>query len=695
MGIIIIEYLFLQGFLAGYPESLSLHAEMELGYFFITIRRDYVKVRLGIQNKILKNTAVIALMIAIVLMIVMIFFMRSLTRSILLDTLQPMAKTASQSVEGNLHMMADRIFMIGDNATFSDRSVSKAEKQKLLDKAKSGIEFVWIALYSPDGSLYTGSENSPQSIRQGALFTMLEETANFAIDDTQVTADGLEIVMGTPIFDKDGKAAYYLIGSYKYDVLNDVLSNINIGKSGTAFIINEDGKYMAHHNTQLVHEGKTMFDSFGDKEEIHQLVDKMILGQTGISDLGGFNSKRFFSYSPVRGTRWSLAVTAPQSDFMAAANNAVMAGFLITVVLLLFAGAMMHRLSKHIQEPLGRVTNRIATLAEGDLHTAVEVENTRDETEILSRALANTVESMNTYTTELSRVLAELSQSNLDISVDGIFQGDFVVMKNSLDQIIKFLNEIIQQIQQATIEVAHTSYQVQENALQIETSSGGQADAVSKLYDETLIIGENVEEVNEHTDVMNQFMGKASTSIEAGNEHMEDMLEAMNKISLNSAEIKKINMFMEDIALQTHLLALNASIEAAHAGVYGKGFAVVAREIGELAAKSSQSSRQTAQIIENSMQAITDGVTCAKQTATSIQDMAEVTTNITGISQKLAQAVTKEKKALETITQQIGEINALAQNNLDASRLSALASQTLTEQSDNLQKMIHCFRLKG
>ncbi|NLK37605.1 MAG: HAMP domain-containing protein [Epulopiscium sp.] len=648
----------------------------------------------GIQNKILKNTAVIALMIAVVLMLVMIFFMRSLTSSILLETLQPMAKSASQSVEGNLHMMADRIFMIGDNAAFTDEAVSKEEKQDLLDTAKSGIEFVWLALYSADGSLYTGSVSSPSSISQGEFFTMLKDTRNLVIDDTRVTENGLEIVIGVPLFDKNKEIIYYLIGSYKYDVLNDVLSNINIGKNGTAFIINKDGKYMAHHDSQLVFDEKTLFDSFGDKEEIHKLSEQMLVGQTGVAEIGSWNQKRIFSYSPIRGTRWSLAVTAPQSDFMAAANKAVLVGFIITCVLLLLAAAMMHRLSSRIQGPLGRVTSRIATLAEGDLHTKVEVENTNDETEILSRALANTVESMNLYTTELTRVLTELSQSNLDISVDGTFQGDFVVMKDSLDQIIEYLNEIMYEIQQAAIEVSQTSYQVQENAFQVETSSGGQAEAVTRLYDETIIIQENVEEVNKHTDTMRQFMESANSSIGAGSVHMKEMINAMNKISSNSTEIKKINAFMEDIALQTHILALNASIEAAHAGVFGKGFAVVASEIGNLAAKSGHSSRQTAEIIENSMQAITDGVNCAKQTAVSIQEMAEISAKIFDIAHKLSSAVMKEKRALETISQQISEINALAQNNLDSSRQSAAASQTLTEQSDNLKKRIQRFRLK-
>ena len=137
----------------------------------------------------------------------------------------------------------------------------------------------------------------------------------------------------------------------------------------------------------------------------------------------------------------------------------------ITALLLFVAALLMIRLSGKIQHPLGRITSRIATLADGNLHERVDVEYTKDETETLSSALSHTVQSINRYTSELSRVLTELSRSNLDVSVDGEFHGDFIVMKNSLSEIIEFLNEIMHSIQQAAVQVSSTSIQVSQNAL--------------------------------------------------------------------------------------------------------------------------------------------------------------------------------------------------------------------------------------
>ncbi|QIB69065.1 HAMP domain-containing protein [Aminipila butyrica] len=649
----------------------------------------------SIQKKILKNTAIIALTIALGLMAVMIFFMRSLTDYILIDTMQPMSKSAAQSVEANLHMMTDRVFMIGDTEAFTNPAMSVQAKQELLDKAKSGIEFAWLALYLPDGTLYTGSEDSPADISARSQFQQLQETQNLVIDDTQSTDAGLEIIMGTPIMGPDGQVAYYLLGSYAYDVINDIMSNIHIGKTGTTFIINEDGKFMAHQDMEQVSGGKSIFDHYGDGVTIQTMVKQMSQGQTGISKEGSWWDKRYFSYSPVRGTHWSLVITAPQEDFMTAANRAILVSGLITVLLLLVAAWMMLRLSKRLQRPLGRVTQRIATLAEGDLHTTIEVERTKDETEVLSQALADTVQRMNTYTTELSRVLSELSNSNLNVGVQGQFDGDFVIMKESLDQIVEFLNQVMYAIQQAAVEVSQTSYDIQENAVQIEQGSSGQAEALHHLSGETIIIEENVEEINRQSAEMRQLMEGMTVDLSTGKEHMDNMVAAMDRIHSNSEEIKKINAFLEDIAMQTNLLALNAAIEAAHAGEAGKGFSVVAKEIGDLAEKSGQASKQTAVMLDHSQLAIGEGVQRAEQTASSLEQITAVSDRLGQIATLLSDSVAKEKVALENINNQIGEINLLSRNNLVSSEKSAEASQTLTQQSDTLQKLVARFSLRG
>jgi methyl-accepting chemotaxis protein len=616
----------------------------------------------GIRKKILVNTALVLIPLAVALVVVMVLFMKSLTGTILSDTMEPLAKSASQSVEINLHMMADRIFLIGDNALLADESQSQEAKQAILDRAKSGIEFVWLALYLPDGTLYTGSEGSPASIG-GSFYQMLKETDNTVIGDTHVGGEGLEIEIGTPVTGAAG-VQYYLAGSYKYAVLDDVLSNINIGKTGVAFIVNAEGRLMAHLDTKKVEDGESIGDNFGTGQDMQSLLVRTAEGKTGVMTTGGFLARRVFSYSPVRGTRWSLVITAPESDFMVTTFRAIATGLAVTLLLLAFAALIMIHLSGRIQKPLGRITARIGTLADGDLHTAVEVEDTRDETQVLSSALNDTVRSINRYTSELSRVLSELSQSNLDVSVNGAFHGDFVVMKNALGEIIDFLNQIMTSIQQAAVQVSATSNRVSESAR---------------------VISSNVDVVDKHTVAVREMMEKAIVSINDGQRHMEDMLRAMGSISQNSEEIRKINKFLEDISFQTNLLSLNAAVEAARAGEAGKGFAVVASEVRSLAVKSGESSRQAEEVTENSQSAIHLGEACAELTARSLREIVDAANQIFEITKQLSEAVATEKQALDDMYQQIGETGAGRR---------ALTGGSLTEQADALRDLAQRFRLR-
>ncbi len=179
----------------------------------------------------------------------------------------PFAKTASKSIESSLHIMADRIFMIGENHELTSEEATLEEKHQVLDKATTGIEFVWLALYTQDGRLYTGNGNSPSDISGGDLFKKMQETQNLVIGDTSVGENGLEVYVGMPITTEKNNI-YYLVGSYKYDMLDDVISSIHIGYSGHAFVMNESGQVVAYPDTDLIRSGENVYSLYKDNGKL-------------------------------------------------------------------------------------------------------------------------------------------------------------------------------------------------------------------------------------------------------------------------------------------------------------------------------------------------------------------------------------------------------------------------------------------
>lgn len=649
-----------------------------------------VKAKRSISGRILFNTDLMMICLAVVFVVLMTRSMKSLTDSVLSDVLPSMTKTASQNLEGNLHMLSDRIFMIGENEAITDPGGSQEGKLSVLENAQSGIEFAWLGLYNAEGSLYLGDEKCPASLKERKLFPLLQETQNMVIDDIFENGDVLELAVGLPIFNTEGELNYYLVGSYNYDILSDVLSSINISANGEAFIVNADGRIMGHRNTDLVREQTDMAEYVGTDV----IENKVVSGETGIMTYEYKKDTELISYVPINGTDWYLAIIVPRSDFMGPANDSILLGIYITLGILLVAGIYTVAYASRIKNSLKGVTNRIELLANGDLKTPTKISRTKDETQVLSASLSNTVNSINGYISELSKILSSISEGDFDVSVEGEFHGDFVIMKESLNSIIVSLSQMLMSVQDSSKQVLETAGIVSESAVQVHTGSSEQSSSLMVLTKETKAIEENISEVDNNTRMAGELMEKAKTSMDAGDANMKNLLKAMEDINNNSLEITKVNRILENIAAQTNMLALNASVEASRAGEFGKGFAVVASEVRELAAQSTDSAKHASEVINSSLKAIENGVIYAKQAAESFDDINEVTSKMTDITKRLEESVSVQKESLANMSDQIAQISNVAQRNLDSSYESTTASQKLHKQAEGLQNISGQFRLR-
>jgi signal transduction histidine kinase/CheY-like chemotaxis protein/HAMP domain-containing protein len=363
-----------------------------------------IKINRSITLKILSITLLSTIALAVGLVWLMTFFMNNLADAILLNILQPVAKTAAKSVEANMHMMADRFLTIRDDSILSSVESPARDKQAVLSNVMSGIEFVWLGLYETDGHLLTGSEESPRSILGTSLFHLIAETENLVIEDTSVGYSGLEIVMGIPVYSEIGPehsegryVSYYLVGSYRYDVLSDVIGNIDIGASGSAFIINQEGKIMAHNDQGKVYGMESITSSLGDSENTRNVIQIMKEGQTGSAQISITPGGEFISYSPIRGTRWSIGIMAPRMDFMDIVQNAVFTSIFVTAAaLVLFAIAISFFMQRILMFPLQSITEEACRIGLGqfDEYASLRVVERSDEIGTLYSAFSNMSDSI-------------------------------------------------------------------------------------------------------------------------------------------------------------------------------------------------------------------------------------------------------------------------------------------------------------
>ena len=403
----------------------------------------------SLRARIIMATVLVVSLLIAVMVAIMSNVMFYLTDTTLKEIMRPMAKSAALAVQGNLHLLADRIVLISDNRSFGDPSVSVDEKEKILAEAGAGIEFVWLALYSAEGKLAAGISRSPVYLEQYFL-DELSDTKNLVIRDVQPGyVFDPEIVVGIPIL-AGNEITGFLVGSYKYDILSDIISNLNISRNSTAYIVNDEGRFLAHQNINRVKSGDSIFHYFDFNQDFGEIFENMRMGQVDSIHLGRGENQKLLNFAPIRGTRWVLAIEAPWDDFTGPIRNSVLFGIIvIIVVLVLFAVAANFLMSNLLTEPLKRITKDAYNITRGVFGGQLPEKLVKRQDEIgqLARTFASMSMSIEGVIHEIENIIEVTGSGRLDhrpalSSVEGDFYKIVAGVNGALDVICFYLDVI-------------------------------------------------------------------------------------------------------------------------------------------------------------------------------------------------------------------------------------------------------------
>ena len=658
--------------------------------------------RKSLNGRILRNTTLNILILVAVCCVIMALSMHSLANSILLDSLQPMARQSAKTVEANIRMLAERMMMlagdsrmnivdIGGNAAESGHDGKTAADgwEAVLTEAAEIYEFYTIALYDLSGRLVQGIDGAPESLDDG-FFTMLKETDNLTTYNSTIFQDKLGITMGMPV-KENGETAFYLVGVYKYDMLNDVLSSINIGKNGMAYMVNREGIVTGHPDQSKVQAKSTLLQLGGGNEEA---IKSVTTGETGSTEFDIDGQQMLVAFSPIHGTQWALVIQVPKSDYNNLINKAMIVAGICTLAVLFISILVILRMARSISKPVKNVTNRMLGLSDGDLHTEVAHIRSGDELEIMTRTLADTVESVNRYISDIQQVLSSVADGNLQIEPQVQYKGDFTLIRNSLVTILASMNKTISGFRAAAARLAQMAEELSGQSGQLHQASLEQNQVTKVLVDEVSHVKEQLAGVIKSSDQTHTMTSKITRKVQEANTQMDALSNAMSNISSNAQEITSIAKAIDNIAFQTNILALNASVEAARAGSAGRGFAIVAEEVKELAGKSAQSAQNAMAIVANTKAVIQEGVELNASTAESLQAIYGVSTEISEISDQLVAAVQGQENALISMEERIATISSIADRNLQSAVGTSQSSELLAKESEELQVQVKKFALK-
>lgn len=352
-------------------------------------------------------------------------------------------------------------------------------------------------------------------------------------------------------------------------------------------------------------------------------------------------------------------------------------------------------ISNSIRKPVKEIEDAAQQLANGQLDGVCVSYTSRDELGKMSDSIRDLISYQKTIIEDISDILGDMSEGNFKVqsNVNEYYMGHYDRILVSMWGLRDKLSDTLWRISQSARQVANGSEQVSSGAQILAIGAEEQADSIEKLAIAVNEISEQVWVTKENADKARNQTDRAGAQVSESNQQMQEMISAMNIISERSDEIYKIVKTIQDIAFETNLLALNASVEAARVGELGTGFAVIAREIRSLADKTAMASKNTTALIKESVAAVKNGEKVAHTAADSLLQVIECTKQVIFMVDRIASATENQHKSISNITAEVRQVSDVVQNNASISEELAAASEELSTQTQMLDHMIGQFQL--
>ena len=352
-------------------------------------------------------------------------------------------------------------------------------------------------------------------------------------------------------------------------------------------------------------------------------------------------------------------------------------------------------ISNSIRKPVKEIEDAAQQLANGQLDGVCVSYTSRDELGEMSDSIRDLISYQKTIIEDISDILGDMSEGNFKVqsNVNEYYMGHYDRILVSMWGLRDKLSDTLWRISQSARQVANGSEQVSSGAQILAIGAEEQADSIEKLAIAVNEISEQVRVTKENADKARNQTDRAGAQVSESNQQMQEMISAMNIISERSDEIYKIVKTIQDIAFETNLLALNASVEAARVGELGTGFAVIAREIRSLADKTAMASKNTTALIKESVAAVKNGEKVAHTAADSLLQVIECTKQVIFMVDRIASATENQHKSISNITAEVRQVSDVVQNNASISEELAAASEELSTQTQMLDHMIGQFQL--
>lgn len=344
-------------------------------------------------------------------------------------------------------------------------------------------------------------------------------------------------------------------------------------------------------------------------------------------------------------------------------------------------------LKRSLGNPIAELTEVSKKIASGDPNIKIKT-HSNTEIGVLADSFREMVETINQQTQALQAIAA----GDLSVKLEARSEND--IMNHALIDTVANLNDILSQITTLTSQVSVESSQIASSAQSLAKGASSQASAVEELSSSINEIAiqtrQNTELAEKSATIADDMREKASSSYT----QMQELITAVSAINEASTAVRSVLRIIEDVAFQTNILSLNASVEAARAGEHGTGFAVVSKEIQNLSKKTSDSAKETAELVADTIQKTKLGVSLAQEVFAAMQEVVANSKESDTIANDIAMSSKEQMMAIEQINLGIDQVAIVVHQNSTVADESAMVSRQMNKQAENLSELVSRFKTK-
>ncbi len=254
--------------------------------------------------------------------------------------------------------------------------------------------------------------------------------------------------------------------------------------------------------------------------------------------------------------------------------------------------------------------------------------------------------------------------------------------------ISRALKPIISGLSNGSEQVASASEQLSSSSQQLSEGASEQASSLEEISSSLEEMSSMTKQNAQSAKQANSMAAEVSSNVNDSTEAMGEMSDAIGRIKTSSDETAKIIKTIDEIAMQTNLLALNAAVEAARAGEAGRGFAVVAEEVRNLAQRSAEAAKNTAELIEGAQRNAENGVSSSERVAGMLTSITEGVQKVTQLIDEVSAASSEQSEGIEQVNTAVAQMDQVTQQNASSSEESASASEELSSQAQSLNEIV-------